>query len=478
MRTRRATTIALVCSMGACGTSVDGAPADASADMDAANATTPIWTLRCGGDDDRAISIDANHTGEIFVAASTRSSRFDFGDASVACAPPCIALGAFDADGGSVWSLAFAAGGTAALRAMAADVAGGVILAGDLFAPTDLTGPPLDAPACTSAALPDVFLSRFDDSGYFLWQRRFGDCDAQTASAIAVDGTAILVGGAFQSKIDFGAGPIAAVGARDLFVARFDAGGEVQWARDLVVSNADASAELRAISADGTGGVFVAGSAVDAIDLGGGPLTPRGDRDIFVGKYGETGAHVWSRRFGDAGTHDVASVAAIASEGAGGAGGVVIAGVAHGSIDFGGGALGGDGVYVAGLAADGTHRWSRLFVSTSASVARVRAGASGTVIVAGTFQGEIGFGGDVLSSGDASPSSSAAFVVALDASGAHLVSRAFVGAPGTVGASDLAVDGRGDTLLFGSFAGTLSSDLDALTDRGGGDLFVAKLARR
>jgi hypothetical protein len=454
----------LLCVVCACGTS-QGTPGDAG--PDAGGAPSSRWTRRCGGDaEETPVALAVEASREIFVAATTRSPRFDFGGGGFDCAPPCIALGALDADGAEVWSLPLAPGGTARLNALAADVAGGVILAGDLLASTDLSGPPLVAPACTDDAHPDAFLSRFDDSGFFLWQRRLGDCDAQTATAVAADGTDILVAGSFRSTLDFGLGPVAALGARDLFVARFDAGGTAAWGKGFGASGSvDDTVTLRALAVDGASSVLVVGSAVDVVDLGGGPLTPRGDRDVFVAALDANGVHRWSRRFGDAGAQEASSIAPD------GEGGVVVAGVTQGSIDFGGGALAGDGVYVAALASDGTHRWSRLFPSSSARVGRVRVDPSGAVLLAGTFQGTLDFGGGAIAGGD--PAASAAFLVELDASGAHVWSRAFAGAPGNVGASDLALDVHGTIVLLGSFSGAF----DAFTDLGDGDLFVETLAR-
>jgi len=36
------------------------------------------------------------------------------------------------------------------------------------------------------------------------------------------------------------------------------------------------------------------------VDFGGGPLTSAGASDIFLVKFGPTGTHYWSKRFGDA----------------------------------------------------------------------------------------------------------------------------------------------------------------------------------
>ena len=72
-------------------------------------------------------------------------------------------------------------------------------------------------------------------------------------------------------------------------------------------------------------------------DFGGGVLTSAGGADIFVAKYDSTGAHLWSKGFGDAANQFARSVASAPS------GDCVVTGLILGPTDFGGGAVGGLG---------------------------------------------------------------------------------------------------------------------------------------
>ncbi len=88
-----------------------------------------------------------------------------------------------------------------------------------------------------------------------------------------------------------------------------------------------------AIAVDGAGNVLVTGQFSGTVDFGGGALTNAGSRDIFLAKYDAAGAHLFSQRFGDT---DFDSGAAIAVDGAGN---VLVTGSFEGTVDFGGGAL-------------------------------------------------------------------------------------------------------------------------------------------
>ncbi len=84
---------------------------------------------------------------------------------------------------------------------------------------------------------------------------------------------------------------------------------------------------------DKAGNVLLAGGFSETLDLGNGPLTSQGGEDVLVVKLASDGSTVWSKRFGDAEDQAAASVATD------GDGNVIMIGFAHGTVDFGGGAL-------------------------------------------------------------------------------------------------------------------------------------------
>ncbi|MEJ7731352.1 MAG: hypothetical protein WKG00_19320 [Polyangiaceae bacterium] len=163
---------------------------------------------------------------------------------------------------------------------------------------------------------------------------------------------------------------------------------------------------------------------------------------------------MWAKGFGGAGMQRGHRVAASSS------GDVYVAGTFEGSIDLGGGALeshGGTDVFVAKLDGSGAHLWS---VALGDALAEETFGltvrSDGNVVVSGSFEGAVDFGGGVLSSaGD-----SDGFVVALDpTSGAHICSSR-VGGPGYDVVSAVAAEDDGDTDIIGMFGAT--ADLGAV----------------
>ena len=188
------------------------------------------------------------------------------------------------------------------------------------------------------------------------------------------------------------------------------------------------------------------------------------------GSGGAGGPLVWAKRFGGAGMQRGHRVAASAT------GDVYVAGTFEGSIDLGGGALSSQGatdVFVAKLdGSSGAHLWSFAFGNALAQETfGLTVRSDGNVVVSGSFEGVVDFGGGALTSaGD-----SDGFVVALDpASGAHICSSR-VGGPAYDVVSEVAAEDDGDTDIIGMFGDTADLGSIELVGAGQRDIFYARL---
>ena len=122
-------------------------------------------------------------------------------------------------------------------------------------------------------------------------------------------------------------------------------------------------------------------------------------------------SHLWSKRFGSTSFDQGYGVAVDDS------GNVVVTGSFNGTVNFGGGGLNSAGsfdIFVAKFSgADGSHLWSKRFGSTYEDEGLgVAVDGSGNVVVTGYFWGTVDFGGGELTSAG---SSDDIFVVKLGA---------------------------------------------------------------
>lgn len=200
----------------------------------------------------------------------------------------------------------------------------------------------------------------------------------------------MILTGEFRDTVDFGGGPLVSAGREDIFVAKYDAGGNHQWSRRFGADGDDSGLHL---DVGASGEAIVTGYFHYTVDFGGGPLVSAGT-DIFLAKYEADGTHEWSHRFGGGQTAVGLQVATDAS------GNLTITGYFQGTVDFGGGALvsaGRGDVFIARYDARGVHRWSQRFGSNLDDWGQaVTVNASGSSIVSGFFKNTVDFGGGPL----------------------------------------------------------------------------------
>lgn len=270
----------------------------------------------------------------------------------------------------------------------------------------------------------DAFIARLDgDTGEVMWSLQLGDMEdtvAQatieaTAVAVGPDGN-IIVGGRFTGFTEFGfdEGAPSPSGA-GAFLLKLVATGKRDW---TVLVQGDGDAWVKDIDVDTRGDVLVSGAFTGAIDIetrgvrGAQQTSGPADSDVLLMKISSAGSHMWSLKFGDDSPQfdvdaDLDSKSPFGIHVAADAAGDIVlgAGVA-GSVDFGGGLLGGrqdrDWV-IAKLNAFGEHVWSSRFGDAAAGQMVVGIdtvpGTHASVVV-GINDGVLDFGDGVKVWGD------------------------------------------------------------------------------
>lgn len=156
------------------------------------------------------------------------------------------------------------------------------------------------------------------------------------------------------------------------------------------------------------------------------------------------------------------------------AGDIIVAGTFDGSVDFGGGPLssaGLDDVFIASYSSAGVHQWSARYGDFAPqTLLDLATDAAGNIHVAGILDGTMDFGGTPISSD--TNSFEKAYVAKLDSAGNHVWSAAFCEGLAMCGATSLAVDG-GDLLVGGFFGDSVDFGGGPLT-AGGESAFVAR----
>lgn len=95
----------------------------------------------------------------------------------------------------------------------------------------------------TTAGQSDIYISKLDADGNFLWAKRIGGNSWDDGSGISLDATGnIYVTGHFSGTVDFdpGAGTanLTSAGNYDIFICKLDAAGNFLWAKKLATAMA------------------------------------------------------------------------------------------------------------------------------------------------------------------------------------------------------------------------------------------------
>jgi len=352
-------------------------------------------------------------------------------------------------------------------------------------------GEPNETTLTGASSVGDIFVAKYDNSGALVWAKRAGGSGFGVSFGIAVDASGnSYVTGSFNGSVTFGPGEAnetnltsTGVGFPNIFLAKYDAGGALVWAKRAGGSNGDSGL---GIAVDGAGNSYVTGSFRGSAIFGPGEanettLTSVGLDDIFVAKYDANGALVWVKRAGASGDsfHEGRDVAVD------GAGNSYVTGTFDGSATFGLGeanetTLSGISreIFVAKYDANGALVWAKRAGGSSFDRGfGLAVDGTNNSYVTGGFSGSATFGPGEANETTLSGTGGEIFVAKYDANGALVWAQSAGGSNTDLG-SGIAVDGAGNSYVTGNFNGSATfgpGEANETTLFGTGpEIFVAK----
>jgi large repetitive protein len=141
----------------------------------------------------------------------------------------------------------------------------------------------------------DIFVAKYDmNNGQVLWAKRAGAYKNDKALGISTDPSGnIYICGLFNDTAVFDNITVYGNGKNDMFVAKYDGNGTVQWVRTAGSAERD---EAKGIKCDANGNIYVTGAFNGTVDFGGHTMSaPNGYWDMFLLKYDGNGNVLWAR---------------------------------------------------------------------------------------------------------------------------------------------------------------------------------------
>ena len=375
------------------------------------------------------------------------------------------------------------------------DAVGNVYVMGYFFGTIDIDpGPAVFN--ITSSGEYDIFVTKSDAAGNFLWVKQIGGPFYDNFRSMNIDNSGNLYfTGSYYATLDFDPGPAVfnmtcSTTGYATFLLKLNAGGNFIWVREII--EAEYSSAGGNVAATPSGDVYVSGYFQGTGDFDPGPgvftLSSTGTvSDVFISKFDVNGNFIWVKQIAGFDGKNCYSMSLDAFDN------VYLTGVFYYTCDFDPGPAvfnltanntsGSSATYILKLDRDGQFVFAKQIAADFNIVGHsIIVGQTGAIFVTGDFTGNGDFDpgpGTFTMSAGVYPH---AFIVKLDNTGNFGWAKQFVsGALPTSGSYGLSisVDNFGNVYSVGGFNGAVDFDPSAstftLSSPARGDTYISKL---
>ena len=417
-------------------------------------------------------------------------------------------------------------------RSIAVDASGSIYTTGT-FSDTVDFDPGIGTYFLTSTGLDDVFISKLDSLGNFMWAGSWGWLNFDLGLSITVDANGFVYStGLFQGTADFDPGVgvfnltasgldgfvvkmdastgslvwakqfpfessaiavdpngnVITVGRQNgsAFLSKLDSSGNPVWTKEFATQSGDCGASSLVL--DALGNIYTTGFFIDTVDfdpgLGTYNLVGEYYGDAFICKLDAGGNFQWVKQLSGNGNEYGVTIALDAS------GNVYTSGVLNATADFDPGVgtynlssagIGNFDGYISKLNASGDFVWAKQLggaVGSSLFISSIVLGADNNVYSIGNFSQTVDFDPGTGTNNLTSSGPYDVFISKLDNNGNFISTLQFAGSGFAEGRS-LALDNVGNIFATGNFKATTDFDPLAgvfnLTSNGSDDIFIIKL---
>lgn len=247
----------------------------------------------------------------------------------------------------------------------------------------------------TSAGLGDAFVVKYNSSGVVQWVKAAGGTAGDVSNSIAVDASGcVYITGTYGNTATFDGMSITSAGTYDVFVAKYNSSGVVEWVETVGGTFDD---DVKSIAVDISGKVYITGGFSGTAYFGSNAETSYGSNDVFVAKFDQNSmSWAWSEKAGSTSGDYGSDIAVDVS------GNVYITGSIWGGAYFGPftkTVLGGSDIFVAKYNTSGSIQWVQTAGGTGLDSGNsIALDATGNVYITGGFTSTATFNGTSLTS--------------------------------------------------------------------------------
>ena len=318
--------------------------------------------------------------------------------------------------------------------------------------------------ASSSGSL-DIFIVKYKNNGTVAWVQTAGGTSGDFGFGITTDASGnVYVTGTFKNTATFGPTSITSAGEEDVFIAKYNSGGTLQWVQQAGGTLADHGSKL---SVDDNNNVFVTGHFSGSALFGATTLNSVGDWDMFVAKYDTDGNLGWVQQAGGTDKDGGRGISIDTN------GNVCISGFFKNTATFGVTMIttvDSVDVFVAKYSTNGILQWVQQAGGKMFDISfGLTTDPDNNIFISGHFQDSISFGADTL----ISKGHWDVFIAKYDTNG-NLQWVQHAGGPDMDTGSGIIADSLGNVYVTGAFSATLNFGTTTMASAGDGDIFLAK----
>ncbi|MFZ4631818.1 MAG: SBBP repeat-containing protein [Patescibacteria group bacterium] len=446
-----------------------------------------VWAKKIGGnggDNGRLITVDS--LDNVYITGSF-SDTVDFNPGSgvynlVSAGNEDIFISKLNADGTFAWAKKMGSTSDDHGYSITVDSFGNIYTTGSFRGTVDFD-PGEGTHNLVSSGESDIFISKLDSNGDFIWVKQIGGISGQAGKSITIDSLGnIYTTGYFDYIADFdpgvGAYNLVSTGSADIFISKLDNNGDFVWAKKIGSTSNDHG---YSITVDSLGNVYTAGYFSGTGDFDPGEevynLTSASD-DIFISKLDSNGNFVWAKKMG--GTSDDRGNSITVDS----LGNIYTTGYFRGVGDFDPGeevynlTSASDDIFISKLDSNGNFVWAKKMGGTGYDTGHsITVDFSGNVYTTGSFSSTVDFDPgsgvyNLVSAGNVD-----IFISKLNADGAFAWAKS-IGATSNDYGESVTVDSLSNVYVTGYFPGTVDFDtgygVSNLVSDGNMDIFIIK----
>ena len=156
----------------------------------------------------------------------------------------------------------------------------------------------------------DSFLAKYDPNGNLVWVKNIGGIGDDDGNSVCTDlnGNIYVTGFFSDTAFVLGTDTLINTNQENIFLAKFDSNGNVLWARS---PSKNYFAAGYGVTTDISGNAYITGAfGSDTLIFNNDTLINKGDADIFIVKYDQSGDVVWAKSAGGIGDENALCISA------------------------------------------------------------------------------------------------------------------------------------------------------------------------